>query len=105
MRVVGVVLRAGSASLLIHPSPLVFSRCASYTYGMYDTTTADVMLKLVQRDGYSVGETLVCHPLVGDLYAHIDAAKDGHRWIVTAPTRFEAATILMEQLGWDLMDG
>ena len=63
-------------------------------------SSADVMLKLVQKDGYCVGETVCCNPDRESLAYHVDAAKDGERWVVTAPTRFGAATILLEQLGW-----
>lgn len=68
-------------------------------------TITDSMLKLLHRDGYSLGEAPVYYPNREILLYHVDASKDGERWVVTAPTRYEATVELMEQLGWDLMDG
>ena len=63
----------------------------------------DIMLELIRRDGYSLGEMQVVHHGMPAYW--FDAAKDGERWRVIAPTRCHAICELMVQLGWDLEDG
>ena len=63
----------------------------------------DILLHLVQKDGYSVGETSIMHD--DQLCACIDASKDDHRWCIIASDQYAAVVELMLQLGWDLEDG
>ena len=66
-------------------------------------TLPDTLLKLVSEDGFSTGETGVL--IRGEMYTKVDASKGDERWVVAAPTRYEATVELMQQLGWDLEDG
>ena len=66
-------------------------------------TLPDTLLSCIADDGFSIGEVgIICH---GKLCACVDVFKDGHWWRVVADTRYDAVIELMEQLGWDLMDG
>jgi len=70
-----------------------------------DTETAscmaDILMDLIQKDGFSTGEVRAFDSHCG-LYWVIDASKDGHRWVVHAESRYEAAAELMITLRWDL---
>jgi len=66
-----------------------------------DTYMADILLDLIHRDGFSTGEATASDPRRGLVWI-IDATKDGESWVVTAPSRYEAAAELMIMLGWDL---
>lgn len=68
------------------------------------TVMADILIKLIWKDGYSVGEVEYLTE-DGNSVCGLDASKNGHRWQSVKPTRYEAAVDLMIQLGWDLMDG
>ena len=69
----------------------------------YPATLPDTLLKLISDDGFSTGEAYLVTD--GRFCAYVDASKNGHRWRVLAPTRYEAVTELMLQKGWDLEDG
>ena len=62
---------------------------------------ADILLDLIHRDGFSTGEATAFDSRCGLVWI-IDASKDGECWVVTAPSRYEAAVELMIMLGWDL---
>ena len=77
--------------------------CRALAEAYMSTVLADTLLELIHRDGYGLGETAIIGRY--GLQVHMDASKGGERWAVIAPTCYEAAATLMEQLGGDLMDG
>ena len=66
-------------------------------------TRADTLLACVSSDGFSIGEVNVIHH--GKPCFCLDASKGEERWRIIADTRYDAFIELMQQLGWDLMDG
>jgi|GEM_PF-3115163 len=64
------------------------------------STVPDAMLSLLHTEGYSYGEMALDGPDGPRWY--VDASKDGHRWRVIAPTRYETVFLLMDKLGWDV---
>ena len=63
--------------------------------------SADILLDLIHKDGFSTGESRILDPHSGLVWV-VDASKDGERWVVHAESRYEAAVELMIKLGWDL---
>ena len=63
--------------------------------------SADILLDLIHRDGFSTGEARAFDSRCGLVWV-LDASKDGQRWVVHAQSRFDAAVELMIMLGWDL---
>ena len=66
-------------------------------------TLADTLLRCITADGFSIGEVSVM--LRGKPCFCLDASKGDERWRIVADTRYDAVIELMEQLGWDLIDG
>ena len=62
--------------------------------------TTDIILDQIRKDGFSTGEARAYDPHSGLVWV-IDASKDGERWVVTCPSRLEAATELWITLGFD----
>ena len=67
------------------------------------TTLPGTLIYMIRQDGYSVGKTTIVHK--GRLCSYVDAGKDGHKWQIIALNRYQTACELMQQLGWDLIDG
>jgi len=61
------------------------------------------LLNLLHDDGYSLGEVVAIER--GGFRWHMDASKDGERFISIHEDRYMAAAMLMELCGWDLEDG
>ena len=67
------------------------------------TTLPDTLLYLIRQDGYGIGEMSIFYD--GRQCAYVDAYRNGERWVVIADNRYDAACELIQQLGWELMDG
>jgi len=62
--------------------------------------SADILLDLIHKDGYSTGEVTAFDSRCGLVWV-IDASKDGECWVVTAQSRGVAAVELWIALGFD----
>ena len=60
----------------------------------------DIILDQIHKDGFSTGESRAFDSRCGMVWI-IDASKDGECWVMTCPSRYEAAVELWIALGFD----